>query len=188
MPIPTITRLRSSDLASGERFNYTGMHRYILTLPVRNNAPVFNGQEITVQVLDSLRESCWHNHFDLFAYCFFPGRLMLIVRGREETSNLKAFLREFRAVSNTRLEPRLGHPLWAKKFLERVLRRNEDSLEVAQGFFRLVVKEGLAASEREYPLLGSFVLPTRRLFGPPQERAVRPSPRFRNKRKQNTRR
>lgn len=157
MPMPTGIHLRGAAPAEGERFNYLGTHRYIVTLPVHGSEAVFTTADRTAAVLQSLRESCWHHHFDVYAYCFLPDRLVLLVRGKAESSNLKDFLREFRKSSNESLEGALGGPIWGKKYLERVLRKTELSPDAARRIYALPVKLNLASSALEYSLQGSFV-------------------------------
>ncbi len=168
MAIPTGIRLKGREGPAGERFNYTGRHRYLLSLPAAGDRPVFASTDITVPVLDILRETCWHHHFEVYAYSFLPARLVLIVRGREDFSQLKEFLRAFRQVSNDRLRERLGKPIWSKKYLERVLRKTEPSVDAARELFMLPVKAGLAVSAVEYLLQGSFVEEMRRFFPSPR--------------------
>jgi hypothetical protein len=166
--IPTIIKLKSLEESAGERFDYIGKHRYLLTLPVFGTHPVFADSARAVAVLDKLREACWQHHFDVYAYSFLPTRLVLIVRGREEVSRLKDFLRFFRQQSNDRLAEELGRPLWSRKYLERVLRKTEPSIDAARGIFMLPVTEGLATIPTEYPLQGSFVEEMKRFFPPPR--------------------
>ncbi len=173
MAIPTVIRLKSQDSPSGDRFNYTGKHRYLLILPVAGGRPVFAGGAVTVPVLDILRDACWRHHFEVYAYTFLPARLLLIVRGKEDESQLKEFLRAFRQETNERLHDELGRVLWAKKYLERVLRKTEPSIDAARTLFMLPVQEGLAASAAEYPLQGSFVVEMRRFFAPPRRERFR---------------
>jgi REP element-mobilizing transposase RayT len=174
MAIPTVVQLKGMSEASGERFNYTGKHRYVLTLPVAGGRAVFASAAATVPVLDILRDACWRYHFDVYAYCFLPARLMLIVRGREDLSQLKEFLRAFRQSSNDRMMGELGRVLWSKKYLERVLRKTELTADAARQLFTLPVREGLVASAAEYPLQGSFVEEIRRFVAPPRHRRFPP--------------
>jgi putative transposase len=170
MPMPTGIRLRGAAPAEGERFNYLGTHRYIVTLPVHGTQAVFTTAERTVAALQSLRESCWHHHFDVYAYCFLPDRLLLLVRGKAESSNLKDFLREFRKSSSESLEGALGRPIWGKKYLERVLRKTELSPDAARRIFAHPVKLNLASAALEYPLQGSFVEKMSSFYAPPPEK------------------
>ena len=141
-----------------QRFDYKGTHRYLITLPVPASRKVFTGRERVVRVLDILREVCWARRFDVYAYCFLPDRLILIIRGRSEESDMRSFLTDFREQSSAALASELLHPLWKRTYLERVLRKTEDSRRIAQDVFRLPVKSGLASDPESYPFQGSFVV------------------------------
>jgi REP element-mobilizing transposase RayT len=167
MPIPTSMRLGHGEPTTGERFNYIGTHRYLVTLPVRGQTPLFTADEPAMHVLKALRETCRNHHFDAYAYCFLPDSLLLIVRGKAETSDLKAFLREFRLTSQKYLDPLVGRTVWSTKYLERVLRKTEFSPDAARRIFTLPVQKGLAKSPLEYRLQGSFVEQMSVFFGPP---------------------
>ncbi len=156
MAITTEMHLREAE-ASRYRFDYKGMHRYLITLPTFKSRRVFTGREIVIKVLDLMREGTWQFHFDVYAYCFLPDRLVAIIRGKTEYSDMKAFLSSFRASTSTALEPDLGHPVWKRTYLERVLRKQEDSDKIAAEVFGLPVKEGLIPPGGEYPYRGSFV-------------------------------
>ena len=140
------------------RFDYKGTHRYLITLPVSSSREVFTTQERVVRVLDVLREACWAHRFDVYAYCFLPDRLVLIVRGRTDESDMRLFLREFREKSSAALSIELDHSLWKRTYLERVLRKTEESRRIALDLFQLPVKVGLATDPESYPFQGSFVV------------------------------
>lgn len=156
MAMTTEMHLRETE-ESHYRFNYKGMHRYLITLPSFRLQSIFTGPEIVLKVLDLLRDTTWKFHFDVYAYCFLPDRLVTIIRGKTEYSDMKAFLSAFRASSAATLEPGLGHPLWRRTYLERVLRKQEDSERIAAEVYRLPEKEGLVAPGVDYPFKGSFV-------------------------------
>ncbi len=142
----------------GDRFNYKGMHRYIITQPVHAGKKPFAGPEPVFTVLNALRESAAEHRFDVYAYCFLPDRLLLIIRGKDDGSDMKAFLSAFRTGSGAALEPSLGHSLWSRKYTERVLRKTEETRVVAREILLTPVKEGLAPSPAAYPFLGSFTV------------------------------
>ncbi len=139
------------------RFNYLGMHRYLITLPAFKPASLFKERDVVLAVLDALRETSWNHHFDVYAYSFLPDVLTLIVRGKQDTSDMKQFLVSFRHASSDRMQVRVGHPLWKKKYTERVLRRQEDTKVVAREIFQGPVRAGLTKSAEEYEFQGSFV-------------------------------
>jgi len=169
-------RLRSA--ADGKRtgFDYTGTHRYIITLTTYRSRPVFVQKGVVVAILDLLRETARLGQFDVFAYCFVPDRLIVVVHGKTATSNMKEFLVAFRQRASASVAADLGHPLWKKTFLERVLRRGEESRNVARELFRLPVTLGLATSPAAYPYLGSFTEDIHALLRP-QVRKGRRRPR-----------
>jgi putative transposase len=162
MSIPTEMWLKSATAAPAERFNYIGMHRYLITLPTLQSASVFTGRDVVLETLNRLRDTGLDQGFDIYAYCFLPDRLLLIVRGKDDAANMKAFLRAFRESSNAAIQPRLGHALWSRKYLERVLRRTEDSREIARKVFDLPIKAGLAGPGKPYLFQGSFVVVNRK--------------------------
>jgi putative transposase len=152
--------MSNAPLSNGKqhRFDYRGTHRYLITLPVSLSREVFTTRERVVRVLDVLREACWAHRFDVYAYCFLPDRLLLIVRGRAEESDMRLFLREFRERSSAALAAELDHSLWKRTYLERVLRKTEESRHIALDLFQLPVKAGLATDPESYPFQGSFVV------------------------------
>lgn len=163
-------QLRSATDGKRTGFDYTGTHRYIITLATHRSRPLFVENGAVVAVLDVLRETASAGRFDVFAYCFVPDRLIVVVHGKTATSNMREFLVAFRHRSSAALEGTLGHPLWKKTFLERVIRRGEESRNVARELFRLPVTLGLSTSPAAYPFLGSFTEDVGPLLRPPREK------------------
>jgi hypothetical protein len=156
MAIPTIIRLRSADAqASAHRFDYRGRHRYLVTLPAHGQSAPFQDGPTVARVRDALRDAGIQHKFEVYAYCFLPGRLVMLIRGKEDGSDMKKFLAGFRQAS---VGPEGARPLWSRKYLERVLRKLEENREIARMIFELPVKEGLVKRGVEYPHMGSFVV------------------------------
>lgn len=152
------------------RFNYRGMHRYLITLPFDAAGVALREKEAVLAVLSALRTSCHEHAFDAYAYCFLPDRLIIIVRGKTDDADMKTFIAAFRSSSSSAL----GRPLWSRRYQERVLRKMELTRAVADQIFLLPVKAGLAPRPEAYELQGSFVLPAivrpRRPAGSPSKR------------------
>jgi putative transposase len=165
-----VMQLRSASEGKSKGFDYRGMHRYLVTLPSFRNRQVFLDDSRITPVLDALRVLATEQEFDVFAYCFLPDRLIVLLHGRTRSSDLRAFLPAFRARATELLEPLLGHALWKRSYLERVLTRSSDSAEVARQVFRLPVSAGLARTAQSYRYLGSFSEDVERLL------QVRPRP------------
>jgi hypothetical protein len=167
-----VTEMRLREAAEGGgRFNYRGFHRYLITLPVSGPEVQLSERDVVFPVLTALREASRVHQFDVVAYCFLPDRLVIVVRGRSEGSDMKKFLEAFRPASTAALAARIAGPLWARKYLERVLRKTENTKVIAEEIFRLPVKAGMANDPSAYPYQGSFVLPP----ASPARRPSRPS-------------
>jgi len=163
-------RLPGSGGEPGIRFNYRGMHRYLITLLGHPSCTALAERETVLPVLDGLRETGRAHRFEIYAYCFLPDRLVMLIRGRDETSDMKLFLAAFRAGSEATYGLRTGKRLWSKKYRERVLRKTEVTRAIAEEIFMLPVKAGLAPSKDRYAFQGSFVI-----AAVPPERVTRPS-------------
>ena len=150
--------MRKANGGSGHRFDYKGMHRYVITLTTNRSSTVFTAKSVVLQLLDVLRESCWKHHFDVYAYCCLPHQFVMMVRGKTEYADMKAFLAAFRARSAEVIGDSSGHTLWKRTYTERVLRKKEDSKVVAGEIYQLPVKAGLASTPGDFPYQGSFVL------------------------------
>ncbi len=160
----------------GTRFNYRGMHRYLITLLPHPSTVSIAERETVLPTLDVLRDSCHKYGFEVYAYCFLPLRLVLLVRGKEETADMKAFLSAFRAGSESAFGTRTGKRLWSKRYQERVLRKTEFTRVIAEEIFQLPVKAGLAAVTGAYTFQGSFVIAgpsVRPKSGPPRRTPAR---------------
>ncbi len=156
MAMTRIMQLHSAADGQPSTFSYKGPRRYLITLSTFHSREIFVEMPLVVQVLDVLRDSAWKCHFDILAYSFLPNTLRIIALGKSSESDMHEFLHDFRACSSAALESQLGHPLWKRRYLERVLRRNEEDVTVAREVFLAPVKLGLANKPEAYPFQGSF--------------------------------
>jgi len=158
MAMVTEMHLRESE-GGKDRFNYRGMHRYLITLLIAKAGAILPEREFVLSLLTNLRKASSEHGFDVYAYCILPDRLVMLVRGKTESSDMKQFLSAFRALSSAGHAAR-GEVLWARKYRERVLRKGEVTREIAEGVFKLPVTLGLVVPPRTYEFQGSFVIPT----------------------------
>jgi REP element-mobilizing transposase RayT len=158
MVMVTEMHLRESE-GRGKRFDYRGMHRYLITLFVAKSFSALPSPETVLPLLSSLREAAAAHTFDVYAYCILPDRFVMIVRGKSEDSDMKKFLAAYRSLSTAHFNVH-GEVLWHRRYRERVLRKTEATRDVAKNLFRLPVTLGLASSPEKYPLQGSFVIPS----------------------------
>lgn len=157
MTTTDVMHLHSAGEEPRPRFDYRGRHRYTITLEVSEDKQVFTTRERVLKALSMLREAAIEHRFEVQAYSFLPSRVLLLVQGKEDTSDMKKFLSAFRSGAHDILNEELGHTLWKKTYRERVLRKGESTPSMARDMWRTPVTEGLATSAEAYDFQGSFV-------------------------------
>jgi putative transposase len=138
-------------------FTYRGTFRYSITSCTFQKRPLFTKRSVVEMVLAHLKresESC----FLVWAYCFMPDHLHLLLEGTGEQSGLVRFVKIFKQKSGFDYSKSCGGSLWQKSYYERVLRKGEETREVAMYIWNNPVRKGLVKDYREYPFSGSFVL------------------------------
>src|SRR5262249_148078 len=79
--------------------SYTGWQRYFLTFRTNYRRRVFEDARNVETALLQLRRSAERHHFALFAYCFMPDHVHLLVYGEHETSDVRAFVALFKQLT-----------------------------------------------------------------------------------------
>ncbi len=95
--------------------------------------------------------------FAIVAYCFMPDHVHLLVHGQSETAGCKRFIVLAKQYSGYYHSKEYRRRLWQRYGYERTLRRDEDTLSVAQYILENPVRAGIAATVLEYPFAGSLV-------------------------------
>jgi hypothetical protein len=167
-----VTEMRIPGGEHGVRFNYRGLHRYLVTFLRARHERSLAEKPIVLTLIPALHDACREHRFDVYAYTFLPERLVLIIRGRDEASDMRAWVRTFRTAADAAAGAEFGVPVFARRYTERVLRKTEVSREIAEGVFRMAVTAGLANDSGEYEFQGSFVL-----AGSPEREGRRDEPR-----------
>jgi REP element-mobilizing transposase RayT len=175
METPTLMQLRSAGEEKRPRFDYRGMHRYYITQVTHRQQLIFTDPEAVRRVLDVLRDRSIDASFEIVAYCFLPDRLIMIARGENATADMKAFLGAFRSASSAALQSVLGAPLWKRSYMERVLRKTEETRVIVREVFLIPVTRGLCSTPLEFPFLGSFVASPAVFLKDPYAPAATPS-------------
>ena len=156
MGLVTEMRLPSAGVHETHVFSYTGKHRYSVTLFTHGSKEVFRNAEPVRAVLEVLGECGRKEAFEITAYCFLPGRLVIIIGGKDEGSDFRSFIRGFRTESSSRVQAIVPGELWSRRYQERVVRRGENLRAVVRDLFLLPVRGGLAQAPTAYPYQGSF--------------------------------
>jgi putative transposase len=107
-------------------------------------------------LVDALREKSISYGFKVWAYCFMPDHLHLLIEGKDSDSDMRKFISSYKQYTSYYYKKETKVPLWQINFYEHVLRKEEDTLTVAYYIFNNPVRKGLVDDYRQYKFLGSF--------------------------------
>ena len=139
-----------------EDFNYKGFFRYFVTICTYNKECVFKNDLLVEWLTDTLREKSNSFGFKVWAYCFMPDHLHLLIEGKDSNSDMKRFISSCKQSTGFSYKKKTGLPPWQINYYEHVLRREEDTIDVARYIFNNPVRKGLVDDFRKYKSLGSF--------------------------------
>jgi putative transposase len=137
-------------------FDYKGCYRYFITLCTFDKRPIFKESSIVTSLIDILREKSESFAFKVWAYCFMPDHLHILIEGKDSNSDLKQFISTYKQYTGFYYKKDTALPLWQINFHEHVLRKEEDTMTIAYYIFDNPVRKGLVSDYRQYKFLGSF--------------------------------
>ncbi len=138
-------------------FSYKGRYRYFLIICIKGRQNYFQKREIVDLVLGVLKNSSEKDKFKIWAYCFMPDHLHLVVEGLDNNCDLKRFVYRFKQKSGYLTSQINGISLWQKSFYDHVLRKDEDLMEVCKYTWANPVRKGFVKDYKKYPYSGSLV-------------------------------
>jgi putative transposase len=151
-----MTTFRTAPRLAG--FEYLGSYAYSLTLVTSERKRVFRDRAFARQSEEHLLISAGQYGFHVFAYCFMPDHLHVLVAG-DQWSDLKRFAQHFKQMSGYYHKKATGEMLWQPSFWDHVLRSEEALVDVARYIWGNPVRAGLAESWRDYGFSGPRPLP-----------------------------
>ncbi len=153
--------------------SYRGRRSYFLTLCTDERRALFTEGAIVKELLAVLDGTCALHLFRVYAYCFMPDHLHLILNGENDSCDLTRLIQAFKSLA-ARDARKLGITnLWQKGFYDHVLRDTNSTDAGARYVFMNPVRAGLVRRAEEWPYSGSFVFPwpnipvVRKPFVPP---------------------
>jgi putative transposase len=145
---------------------YRGRRAYFLTLCVQDRRRVFDDHDLVNMLLALLEKTCPAHSFLVYAYCFMPDHLHLILVGESGSSRLAPMVRAFKGAAATEARKSGVSNLWQKGYYDHVLRGGKSLDEATWYVFLNPVRAGLAKTVHEWPYSGSFVFGWKRLAPP----------------------
>ena len=145
-------------------FDYTGGHRYFLTICTKRRVRVFVTREAVDVVLAQLLQSARDQRMAVIAYCFMPDHLHLLVEGTDPASQLTEFVRIFKQRSSFHFQKIFASELWQRSYFERVLRGHESWIDAARYVVANPLRSGMVERVEDYPFVGSMTMSVRDLL------------------------
>ncbi len=134
-------------------FPYKGSFAYSLTICCDCRKPLLTGPDRIAKLRALLEDCADKHHFQIWAYCFMPDHLHLLVSGNGDSS-LKDFIKLFKQASGYWHKHESGEKLWQDSYFDHVLRRDEDLLRVARYVFENASRKGLVKNWCDHPFMG----------------------------------
>ena len=142
-----------------EYFDYLGLHRYSLTFCTYNRAHHFTDNSRVDLVLEQIVRSATENEFGIFAYCFMPDHVHLLVEGLSDRSHAVTFIDRAKQYSGYYFKQAFGTRLWQRYGFEHTLRDDEIALSVARYILDNRIRARLIQRVQDYPFCGSLMHP-----------------------------
>ena len=132
-------------------------HCFSLTVATADRARLFTEPKAFQTCLTALRHAASRYEAKVYAHCFMPDHLHLLVATPDGMS-LIDFVRHFKQSSAYpfRRRSQAGR-LWQSRFYDHALRSDESVVAVARYIFDNPVRAGIVAKAEDYPYSGSLV-------------------------------
>ncbi|MGA7877622.1 MAG: transposase [Desulfoferrobacter sp.] len=136
-------------------FDYLGSHCYFVTICTHQKNPVFADSDLVEALKETLRQKTAEHDFTVWAYCFMPDHLHLLIQGKSSNADLRRFVRFFKQKTGFQYRRLMNRALWQPSYYDHVLRVDEAISDVARYIFDNPVRKGLVEHFLDYPHSGS---------------------------------
>ncbi len=137
-------------------FDYKGCYRYSITLCTYNKQAFFRDEKLANWLIETLKKKSRVFGFKVWAYCFMPNHLHLLIEGENDNSDLMKFISDYKQYTSYYYKEQSKKKLWQTNFYEHILRKEEQTTKVANYIFNNPVRKELVRDFMEYQFLGSF--------------------------------
>ena len=141
-----------------EDFPYRGYYRYFVTIRSHGFKYHFVNDEVVARVVAILKSTAEQEGFSVWAYCFMPDHVHLLVEGKHSNADMKHFVALFKQKTAYWFRSTYGVKLWAPNYHEHVLRNDEATVAVVQYIILNPVRKRIVDDCTSYPYSGSFEL------------------------------
>jgi putative transposase len=137
-------------------FSYRGYYRYFITIRSHDFKHHFVNGEVVGKLIDILKGMALQEGFSIWAYCFMPDHVHLLIEGKSSNTDMKMFVTLFKQKTAYWFKRIYGVQLWGANYYEHVLRNDEATRAVARYIIENPVRKGLVENCINYPYSGSL--------------------------------
>ncbi|MCX5727076.1 MAG: transposase [Candidatus Saganbacteria bacterium] len=137
-------------------FDYTGQHAYSIAICAYGKNSYFQDTALIKYLTNALKYESKIFGFGVYAYCFMPDHLHLLLIG-DEVSNLVKFIKIYKQKTGYFFKQKYKKQLWQKSYYDHVLRKQETLNDVALYILNNPIRKNLVDDFRKYPFSGSFL-------------------------------
>ena len=134
---------------------YRGPRVYSLTLACYGRRRHFINAGLVSDCVAALEVAARKNNARVYAYCFMPDHLHLLVHGGALTF-LPDFVHDFKQATAMAFRELCDGPLWQGGYWDHIVRSDEGVLTVARYIAGNPVRAGLVEEPSLHPYTGSF--------------------------------
>jgi REP element-mobilizing transposase RayT len=138
-------------------FAYVGKYSYALTFSADQRVPRIGGPEAITLVVEQFRRASRECGFCIFVHCIMPDHAHLLVDGKRDESDCRAFIKRAKQYSGYYYKQRYGCRLWQRYGYERVIRDDMERALTIRYYLANPVRAGIVADPRRFVGLGSDV-------------------------------
>ena len=136
-------------------FSYVGRYSYSLEFTTHARHPTFVEERVVDLVLQQILRAAVEIGFSVIAYCFMPDHLHLVVKGLEDASDCKAYIKAAKQLSGYHFKQSMRRRLWQRYGYEHVIRDDMERALTIRYLLANPVRAGLVDHPAKYPFLGS---------------------------------
>ena len=144
-------------------FGYKGCYSYFITICTQGKKPIFTDTAIVEWIIGVLKDKSIVFGFKIWAYCFMPDHLHLLIEGNDDNADMRRFISSYKQYTGFYYKKRYRMTLWQINYYDHILRKTEDTMSVANYIFGNPVRRGLVDDYRKYKFLGSFEFDVERI-------------------------
>ena len=137
-------------------FSYRGYYRYFITIRSHDFKHHFVNDEVVDKLIEILKSTAEQKSFLVWAYCFMPDHVHLLIEGKKSNADMKVFVALFKQRTAYWFKRIHGVQLWEANYYEHVLRNDEATRAVARYIIENPVRKGMVEDYSKYPYSGSF--------------------------------